>query len=227
MPCSRTCRGTFPMRPWGIPADYRWARGRVEVPIWYWQGHAVWGYDRPPDPGHRPPPGIKSTGRAGAFARPCLFRMEDLCAQKLRVISDELFPRWPVRRRRKAELPVKARRSLRLRRGQPQAVPAHGAIVHHCLADQLHAVTPAPPGALPLPAGGSSRSPAPIPGRRQRPPRPQAFHPDTPPVQAPRRAVPRRSPPTPPETPPAPAPGGGNRGRAPVRWPAASRCILG
>lgn len=43
MPCSRTCRGTFPMRPWGFLRDYRWARGRVEVPIWYWQGHAVWG----------------------------------------------------------------------------------------------------------------------------------------------------------------------------------------
>ena len=27
----------------GIPADYRWAQGRVEVPIWYWQGHAIWG----------------------------------------------------------------------------------------------------------------------------------------------------------------------------------------
>ena len=35
--------GDFPYETVGIPADYRWARGRVEVPIWYWQGHAVWG----------------------------------------------------------------------------------------------------------------------------------------------------------------------------------------
>ncbi len=30
------------MRPWdscGLPLG----PGRVEVPIWYWQGHAVWG----------------------------------------------------------------------------------------------------------------------------------------------------------------------------------------
>ncbi len=60
--------GDFPYETVGIPADYRWARGRVEVPIWYWQGPRRLGYDRPPDPGHRPPPGIKSTGRAGAFA---------------------------------------------------------------------------------------------------------------------------------------------------------------
>ena len=33
----------FPYQAVGIPADYRWARGRVEVPIWYWQGHAIWG----------------------------------------------------------------------------------------------------------------------------------------------------------------------------------------
>ena len=35
--------GDFPYETVGIPADYRWARGRVEIPIWYWQGHAVWG----------------------------------------------------------------------------------------------------------------------------------------------------------------------------------------
>ena len=33
----------FPYGAVGIPADYRWNRGRVEVPIWYWQGHAIWG----------------------------------------------------------------------------------------------------------------------------------------------------------------------------------------
>ncbi|MHA5219473.1 NUDIX hydrolase [Dysosmobacter sp.] len=33
----------FPYGPVGIPADYPWAHGRVEVPVWYWQGHAVWG----------------------------------------------------------------------------------------------------------------------------------------------------------------------------------------
>ncbi len=33
----------FPYGAVGIPADYRWNRGRVEVPVWYWQGRAVWG----------------------------------------------------------------------------------------------------------------------------------------------------------------------------------------
>lgn len=33
----------FPYEAVGIPRDYPWARGRVEVPVWYWQGHAVWG----------------------------------------------------------------------------------------------------------------------------------------------------------------------------------------
>lgn len=33
----------FPYEPVGIPRDYPWAHGRVEVPVWYWQGHAVWG----------------------------------------------------------------------------------------------------------------------------------------------------------------------------------------
>ena len=33
----------FPYDAVGIPADYRWAHGRVEVPVWYWQGRAVWG----------------------------------------------------------------------------------------------------------------------------------------------------------------------------------------
>lgn len=33
----------FPYGAVGIPADYRWNQGRVEVPVWYYQGHAVWG----------------------------------------------------------------------------------------------------------------------------------------------------------------------------------------
>ncbi|MBQ7777289.1 MAG: CoA pyrophosphatase [Oscillibacter sp.] len=33
----------FPYEAVGIPRDYRWNRGRVDIPIWYWQGHAVWG----------------------------------------------------------------------------------------------------------------------------------------------------------------------------------------
>ena len=33
----------FPYDGLGIPRDYPWARGRTEVPIWYYQGHAVWG----------------------------------------------------------------------------------------------------------------------------------------------------------------------------------------
>jgi len=33
----------FPYASVGIPRDYRWNRGKVEIPIWYWQGHAIWG----------------------------------------------------------------------------------------------------------------------------------------------------------------------------------------
>lgn len=33
----------FPYGPVGIPRDYPWSRGQVEVPIWYYQGRAVWG----------------------------------------------------------------------------------------------------------------------------------------------------------------------------------------
>ena len=33
----------FPYDGLGIPRDYPWARGRTEVPIWYYEGHAVWG----------------------------------------------------------------------------------------------------------------------------------------------------------------------------------------
>ena len=34
---------SFPYAAVGIPEDYPWRRGRVEVPVWYWQGHAIWG----------------------------------------------------------------------------------------------------------------------------------------------------------------------------------------
>ena len=33
----------FPYEAVGIPRDYPWARGRVDVPIWHWQGHVIWG----------------------------------------------------------------------------------------------------------------------------------------------------------------------------------------
>lgn len=33
----------FPYEAVGIPRDYRWNWGRVDVPVWYYQGHAVWG----------------------------------------------------------------------------------------------------------------------------------------------------------------------------------------
>jgi ADP-ribose pyrophosphatase len=33
----------FPYEAVEIPADYRWARGRVEVPVWRCAPHAVWG----------------------------------------------------------------------------------------------------------------------------------------------------------------------------------------
>lgn len=34
---------SFPYESVGIPRNYSWAHGRTEVPVWYWQGHAVWG----------------------------------------------------------------------------------------------------------------------------------------------------------------------------------------
>lgn len=34
---------SFPYEAVGIPRDYPWAHGRTEVPVWYWQGRAVWG----------------------------------------------------------------------------------------------------------------------------------------------------------------------------------------
>ncbi len=33
----------FPYEAVGVPEDYSWSHGTVEVPVWFWQGHAVWG----------------------------------------------------------------------------------------------------------------------------------------------------------------------------------------
>ena len=33
----------FPYGAVGIPETYHWARGTVEVPVWFWEGHAIWG----------------------------------------------------------------------------------------------------------------------------------------------------------------------------------------
>jgi 8-oxo-dGTP pyrophosphatase MutT (NUDIX family) len=33
----------FPYEAVGIPRDYPWARGQVEVPVWHYQGHTIWG----------------------------------------------------------------------------------------------------------------------------------------------------------------------------------------
>lgn len=33
----------FPYGAVGIPETYRWARGTVEVPVWFWEGHPIWG----------------------------------------------------------------------------------------------------------------------------------------------------------------------------------------
>ena len=33
----------FPYAAVGVPDPYPWAAGRVEVPVWYWQNHAIWG----------------------------------------------------------------------------------------------------------------------------------------------------------------------------------------
>ena len=32
----------FPYGAVGVPEDYPWSRGTVEVPVWFWQDHAVW-----------------------------------------------------------------------------------------------------------------------------------------------------------------------------------------
>lgn len=33
----------FPYSAVGIDRDYRWDRGKVDIPIWHYQGHTVWG----------------------------------------------------------------------------------------------------------------------------------------------------------------------------------------
>lgn len=33
----------FPYGPVGIPPDYPWSRGQVEVPIWYYENRVIWG----------------------------------------------------------------------------------------------------------------------------------------------------------------------------------------
>ena len=33
----------FPYESVGISRDYPWAKGRVEVPVWHWQGRVIWG----------------------------------------------------------------------------------------------------------------------------------------------------------------------------------------
>ena len=34
---------SFPYEAVGIPRDYPWNRGKVEVPVWLYGGHAIWG----------------------------------------------------------------------------------------------------------------------------------------------------------------------------------------
>lgn len=60
--------GDFPYETVGIPAGLPLGPRPGGGPHLVLAGPRRLGYDRPPDPGHRPPPGIKSTGRAGAFA---------------------------------------------------------------------------------------------------------------------------------------------------------------
>lgn len=33
----------FPYDAVGISQDYAWVHGQVEVPVWFWEGHAIWG----------------------------------------------------------------------------------------------------------------------------------------------------------------------------------------
>ncbi len=33
----------FPYEAVGIPHNYPWAAGRVQVPVWHWRGHVIWG----------------------------------------------------------------------------------------------------------------------------------------------------------------------------------------
>ena len=34
---------SFPYEAVGIPRDYPWNCGKVEVPVWLYGGHAIWG----------------------------------------------------------------------------------------------------------------------------------------------------------------------------------------
>ena len=33
----------FPYEAIGVSPDYPWSAGRVDVPVWYYEGHAIWG----------------------------------------------------------------------------------------------------------------------------------------------------------------------------------------
>ena len=33
----------FPYDKVGVASDYPWAPGKVQAPVWYWRGHAIWG----------------------------------------------------------------------------------------------------------------------------------------------------------------------------------------
>lgn len=33
----------FPYEAIGVSPDYPWSTGRVDVPVWYYEGHAIWG----------------------------------------------------------------------------------------------------------------------------------------------------------------------------------------
>ena len=33
----------FPYEELGISRNYSWSRGRVDVPVWRYEGHVVWG----------------------------------------------------------------------------------------------------------------------------------------------------------------------------------------
>jgi 8-oxo-dGTP pyrophosphatase MutT (NUDIX family) len=35
--------GGFPYEAVGVPLNYQWEEGTVEVPVWHWQGHTIWG----------------------------------------------------------------------------------------------------------------------------------------------------------------------------------------
>ena len=43
MTCSPSPRRIFPMRRWASPRTIPGPMAGVEVPVWYWQGRAVWG----------------------------------------------------------------------------------------------------------------------------------------------------------------------------------------